>query len=131
MAQCRRKAAAFCGRSMLTAAMALGTTALLPMVHVTGAVAQNLAATQRVIQGKVFAASGSTQSGAVVYLKDLKSLEIKTYIAQDGSYRFGQLGTSDDYQLWAEFGGHKSKVKNISTFDSRKFFDVPLHIEDK
>jgi hypothetical protein len=84
-----------------------------------------------VIQGKVFAANGSVQTGAVVYLKDMKSLEIKTYIAQDGTYRFGQLGTQDDYQLWAEFGGHKSKTRIISAFDSRKFFEMPLHLEAK
>jgi len=104
---------------------------LTALYATANASAQSLAATERVIQGKVFAASGSPQAGAVVYLKDMKSLEIKTYIAQDGTYRFGQLGTQDDYQLWAEFGGHKSKTRIISAFDSRKFFDMPLHIEAK
>jgi hypothetical protein len=93
--------------------------------------AQNVPVAQRVIRGKVYGSGDTPQKGAVVYLKNMKSLEIKTYIAQDATYRFGQLGTSEDYQLWAEFGGHKSKVKNISGFDSSKQFDVSLHIEDK
>jgi hypothetical protein len=122
------------GAKLLAIVLAFGIPALPLLVTLCSsadASAQSLAATERVIQGKVFAASGSPQTGAVVYLKDMKSLEIKTYIAQDGSYRFGQLGTQDDYQLWAEFGGHKSKTKIISSFDSRKFFDVPLHLENK
>ena len=93
--------------------------------------AQNVPITQRIIRGKVYDTGDTPQNGAVVYLKNMKSLEIKTYIAQDATYRFGQLGSTEDYQLWAEFGGHKSKVKNISGFDSKKLFDVSLHIEDK
>jgi len=94
--------------------------------------AQSSTSASRVIQGKVYAATGEILSEAVVYLKDMKTLEIKTYIStRDGSYRFGQLGTQDDYQLWAEAGGRKSKVKTISSFDSKKFFEVPLHIEAK
>jgi hypothetical protein len=118
-------------RAMLGASLAISAIAVQSICTQPG-FAQNATANQRVIQGKVFAANGNTQTGAVVYLKDMKSLEIKTYIsAQDGVYRFGQLGTQDDYELWAEFGGHKSKVKNISSFDSRKLFLVSLHIEDK
>ncbi len=118
----------------LTAVLAFCISALPVFVTLCSpadASAQSLATTERVIQGKVFAANGSVQTGAVVYLKDMKSLEIKTYIAQDGTYRFGQLGTQDDYQLWAEFGGHKSKTRIISAFDSRKFFEMPLHLEAK
>ena len=94
--------------------------------------AQSLATTSRVVQGKVFADNGSPQQGAIVYLKDQKSLEIKTFIsAQGGDFRFGQLGSQDDYTVWAEFGGHKSKTKNISSFDSKKVFDISLHLEAK
>jgi hypothetical protein len=95
-------------------------------------VAQTAAATSRTVEGKVYAASGAPQSDAVVYLKDEKTLEIKTYISiKDGTYRFVQLGNQDDYLLWAEFGGHKSKSKTISSFDAKKVFEVALHIEDK
>jgi len=55
---------------------------------------------------------------------------VKSYIASDdGSYRFGQLAQNADYQLWAESGGKKSSVKNISSFDNRKEFDITLKID--
>jgi uncharacterized surface anchored protein len=116
-------------RILLAAGMLCGSAVLLTVPQAN---AQNLSTTQRVVQGKVYAASGAAQAGAVVYLKNEKSLEIKTYIStQDGMYRFGQLGTGEDYQLWAEFGGHKSKTRTISAFDAKKIIDVALHIEDK
>ncbi len=105
---------------------------IMPMSNGLTATASAQTSAQRVIQGKVFGPSGEPQAGAVVYLKDEKSLEIKTYISTaEGVYRFGQLGSQDDFSLWAEFGGHKSKNKNISAFDSKKTFDISLHIEDK
>jgi hypothetical protein len=108
------------------------STVAITLLHTGTAAAQGLAATSRVIQGKVFAPTGEAKAGAVVYLKDEKSLEIKTYISgADGAYRFGQLGSQDDYQLWAEADGHKSKTKNISSFDSKKRFDISLHLEAK
>lgn len=85
---------------------------------------------QRVVQGKVVDGSGAGIKGATVFLKDSHSLAIKSYIASDdGSYRFGQLTQSVDYQLWAEIDGKKSSVKNISSFDTRKEFNIPLKIE--
>ncbi len=114
-------------RALLVGALVVGAA---PWMPVRPAIAQSTS--DRTIQGKVFAASGSLQSGAIVYLKDVKSLEIKTYIStEDGAFRFGQLGSQDDYQVWAEFGGHKTKVKMISSFDSKKVFLLSLHLEGK
>ena len=108
------------------------STGAIPLLHTGPAAAQGLAATARVIQGKVFAPTGEAKAGAVVYLKDEKSLEIKTYISgADGAYRFGQLSAQEDYLLWAEADGHKSKNKNISSFDAKKRFDISLHLEAK
>ena len=119
-------------RISLVSCLLLGTVTLPVLLRQPRSVsAQNVPVTQRVIRGKVYNAGDTPQNGAVVYLKNMKSLEIKTYIAQDATYRFGQLGSSEDYQLWAEFGGHKSKVKNISGFDTNKLFDVSLHIQEK
>jgi hypothetical protein len=59
-----------------------------------------------------------------------KSLEVRTYITEaDGHYRFGQLSSEVDYQLWAEYKGHKSKTKSISSFDSKKQFNFDLKID--
>jgi hypothetical protein len=65
-----------------------------------------------------------------VYLKDGHTLSVRSYVASDdGSYRFGQLAQNADYQLWAEAEGKKSGVKNISSFDTRKEFDMTLKID--
>ncbi len=86
--------------------------------------------TQRVVQGKVVDKAGNGIKGATVYLKDSRTLAVKSYVASDdGSYRFGQLAQTSDYQLWAEVDGKKSAMKNISSFDTRKEFDITLKIE--
>jgi hypothetical protein len=87
---------------------------------------------QRVVQGKVVDKSDAGLKGATVYLKDGHTLAVKSYVASDdGSYRFGQLVQNTDYSLWAEFpaGGKKSAVKSISSFDTRKTFNIDLKID--
>ncbi len=84
---------------------------------------------QRVVQGKVELASGGMAKGAIVYIKNGKTLEVRTYIStDDGSYRFGQLNSDADYTVWAEYQGKKSKERTISSFDTKKVFTVVLRI---
>ena len=92
--------------------------------------AQNVGQAVRVVQGLVRDSNDQLQPNAVVYLQDQKSLEVRTYITEaDGHYRFGQLSTEVDYQLWAEYKGHKSKTRAISSFDSKKQFNFDLKID--
>jgi hypothetical protein len=84
----------------------------------------------RVVQGMVQGSGDQAQANAVVYLQDQKSLEVRTYITEaDGHYRFGQLSSEVDYQLWAEYKGHKSRTKSISSFDSKKQLNFDLKID--
>ena len=86
--------------------------------------------TRRVVQGKVVDKSDAGLKGATIFLKDGHSLAIRSYIAaDDGTFRFGQVAPNTDYQLWAEFAGKKSAVKNISSFDSRAEFNITLKID--
>ena len=93
---------------------------------------QSLAQSMRVVQGLVLNADGQPQLNAVVYLQDQKSMQVRTYITEaDGRYRFGQLSSDVDYQLWAEYKGHKSKTRSISSFDSKKELIFDLKIDSK
>jgi hypothetical protein len=84
----------------------------------------------RVVQGKVELGNGGPIKGAIVYLKNAKTLEVRTYIStDDGSFRFGQLNPDASYAVWAEHQGRKSKEKGVSSFDNKKVFNLTLKIE--
>jgi hypothetical protein len=92
--------------------------------------AQQRGNVQRVVQGKVFDAGNAPIKGAVVYLKDGRSLAVKSFFSDDeGGYRFGQLSQNTDYEIWAENNGKKSAVKTISSFDSKNQFNINLKID--
>jgi hypothetical protein len=94
--------------------------------------AQSLAQSVRVVQGTVVNSDAQPIANSVVYLQDQKTLEVRTFITEaDGRYRFGQLASDVDYQLWAEYKGHKSKTRAISSFDSKKQFNFDLKIDLK
>ncbi len=85
---------------------------------------------QRVVQGKVTDKSDAGINGAVVYLKDDHTLAVKSFISEaDGAYRFGQLLSGTDYELWAESNGKKSPTKTISSFDNKNSFQINLKID--
>jgi len=93
----------------------------------TGTAAQT---PQKVVEGKVVGSSSQPQSGAIVYLKNTKTGDIKSFISTaDGSYRFGQLSPDVDYEIWAEYNGRKSNTKTISSFDSKKLLDYQLKVD--
>lgn len=84
----------------------------------------------RVVQGRVVGSNAQPLQNAVVYLEDTKSADIKTYITEaDGEFRFGELSSDADYQVWAKYQDHKSKMKSISSFDSKKLFVFDLKID--
>ena len=88
------------------------------------------AVTQRVVEGKVVLSNGGYAKGAIVYLKNAKTLEVRTYISTaDGSYRFGQLSPDADYTLWAEYQGKKSKEKTVSSFDTKQTLEMVLKVD--
>jgi hypothetical protein len=114
------------GSLALTLLMPAGFVALQPgYAH-----AQQKAPEQRVADGKVVGKDDAPMAGAVVYLKDVKSLSVKTFITDDkGIFHFGNLGQNTDYELWAESDKERSKTKSISSFDSKNNYNFVLKID--
>jgi len=74
---------------------------------------------ERSVSGIVTDASGNPVPGAVVQLKNMKTLQVRSFIAKDkGDYYFNGLSTDVDYQLLAQANGKESAPRTISTFDS-------------
>ena len=79
------------------------------------------AATERVVTGTVKDADDKSIDGAVVQLKDLRTMQVRSFITQtNGSYHFSGLKVDNDYQLQAKFNGMTSGWKTLSVFDTRK-----------
>jgi hypothetical protein len=67
--------------------------------------------------------------GAVVQLKDTKTLQIRSFITkQGGTFHFHSLNPDIDYELRAEHQGTTSGSKTLSSFDSRKSAVVNLKV---
>ncbi len=83
----------------------------------------------RALAGHVVGSQNEPLEKAIVYLKNTKTLAIKTYISDpDGGYRFPALMPNIDYEVHAELNGEHSDTKTLSGLDTRKQLDVTLHI---
>ena len=88
--------------------------------------------TPRSVEGVVTDATGKPVEGAVVQLKDTKTLQIRSFITKaDGMYHFHGLNPNVDYELKAEYQGAFSSTKTLSSFDSKKLAVVNLKLDSK
>jgi len=103
---------------------------ILVLALATFAFAQkNKAPAEKTISGIVTDAAGNPVPGAVVQLENLKTLQIRSFIAKDkGDYIFQGLATDVDWRLKAMANGKTSKTRTISTFDSHPEVTVNLQL---
>lgn len=86
----------------------------------------------RTVQGTVTDAADNPVDGAIVQLKDTKTLQIRSFVTQQhGAYYFHGLNPNVDYEVRADYQGASSPTKTISSFDSRKEVAINLKLAKK
>ena len=114
-----------------------GIVLLLALALVAGAAAQNKEekkreAQLRTVRGTVVDKEENPVPAGIVYLENLKTQSVRTYIAEDdGSYRFSGLDPNVDYEIHAEHEEQMSAKRKISNFDSRKEIVMTLKLTRK
>jgi len=77
-------------------------------------------ANSRSAMGTITSADDKPLSGAVVQLKDMRTLQVRSFITlDDGQYHFSGLRNDIDYELTAK-SGETTSTKKLSLFDNRK-----------
>ena len=111
--------------------LAFGLLALA--VALAGAAAPGLAqkaSELREVRGTVIDKSEAPIASAVVYLKNTRTLTVKTYISEDkGDYHFSGLDPNADYEIHAEHDDLSSANHTVSSLDARKEFVVTLKLD--
>jgi hypothetical protein len=88
--------------------------------------------TTRSVEGLVSTAADAPAAGAVVQLKNTKTLQIRSFITKEnGTYYFHELSPDVDYELKADFKGESSGAKTLSSFDSRRTATINLKLNPK
>lgn len=83
----------------------------------------------RLLTGQVVTGNDAPVNKAIVYLKNTRTLAVKTFITNtDGNYRFPALSTNVDYEVYAEANGKRSDTKVLSSLDSRPSPTIHLKI---
>ena len=117
-------------RKLATVVLALAAVAVLLPARLLAQDKRNEDPNTRMVQGIVTDAGNQPVKGAVVKLKDMKTLQIRSfYTLEDGSYHFAGLSTNADYELRAEYNGSESATKTLSNFDSRKTPRINLKLK--
>lgn len=81
------------------------------------------------VSGSATDKTGNFLPKTVIHLKSLASLEIETYIIQEGGqWHFNGLNPNVDYEVHAEYRGKVSKTVLISHLDSDKHTTIKLVI---
>lgn len=115
------------GRRRNPAMLLAGVLALICSVSVM--LGQAKPVIRHTVDGVVVNGAGQPVSGAVVYLENPTSLDVRSYLTDaQGQYHFSQIAPQTDYEVWAEQNGVQSKHKFISQFSSHVHFHFRLKI---
>jgi len=113
-------------------AAVLMALALVVSLAPTSAMAQkkDKTPTEKSVSGVVTDAAGNPVPGAVVQLKNMKTLQVRSFIAKEkGDYYFQGLSVDVDYQLLAQANGKESSPRTVSTFDSHTQLTINFQVK--
>lgn len=83
----------------------------------------------RTVHGVVVDKNDNGISSGIVYLENMKTQNVRTYITDDaGNYRFSGLDPNEDYEIHAEKGDLTSSTRTVSSFDSRRDIEIVLKL---
>lgn len=117
-----------CPLFRIAVVLALGITFALPAATQD----KKSEAELRTIRGTVLDKDETPTPAGVVYLLNVKTQAVKTYIADDaGNYRFSGLDPNVDYEVHAEHDDMTSATRTISSFDSRRDVEMVLKLSHK
>jgi len=86
----------------------------------------------KLLFGKVLDGDDNPLPDAVVYVTNTRTRAVKTYIVgKDGAFRFPALASAVDYEVYAQFNGHKSDTKSVSQFDDRSQVYIDLKVDPR
>jgi hypothetical protein len=114
-------------------AVAFGCACLIALSAAAGASSDKKdKSVGRLLSGKVLDPQDNPLPDAVVYVTNTRTRAVKTYIVgSDGAYRFPALSTSVDYEVYAQYKGHRSDTKSVSQFDDRSQVYINLKIDTR
>ncbi len=84
----------------------------------------------RTLAGEVRLADDTLVEGAVVQVKNLKTLQIRSFITlKDGKYSFQNLSSSVDYEVRANWKENSSPKRMLTVYDTRLDAVINLKLE--
>jgi hypothetical protein len=115
---------------LVITAATLACALLLTLATSTAALDKKDKAVGRLLYGKVLDPQDNPLPDAAVYVTNTRTRAVKTYIVgADGTYRFPALSTAVDYEVYAQYKGHKSDTKSVSQFDDRSEVYLDLKVD--
>ena len=85
---------------------------------------------KRLILGQVLDPKGKAVASAIVTLKNSTTKEQLTVVTnKDGRYQFTALDMKEDYEISAESGELKSRLRKVSQFDTRERIVINLTLQ--
>lgn len=89
-------------------------------------------AAKRSLEGLVTDANDNILVGAVVKLKNNKTLDVRSYITkEDGKYHFYGLNRNIDFEVWADSKNLTCKPRTLTIYDTRNKPNLDLKLEPK